>query len=226
MSFFFETRPSDAPFVESIWRTESEQEIAFLSQANTQWQMVLARYQGKTTFTVRGPETKVTEAASPPGVEFVGITFKHGTFMPHLPLKTIMDRADLVLPDAANQSFWLNSSIWQLPTYDNADTFISQLIQEGVLAHDPIVDAALHGQGVDLSLRSLQYRFLRATGLTQSTLRQIERAKRAAALLQQGRSILDTTYELGYFDQAHLTRSLKRFMGQTPSQIAAIKQPG
>jgi methylphosphotriester-DNA--protein-cysteine methyltransferase len=65
----------------------------------------------------------------------------------------------------------------------------------------------------------VQYRFLHATGLTQSTVYQIERARRAAALLQQGMPILDTVFEAGYFDQAHLTRSLKRFMGQTPAQL-------
>ncbi|HSS96471.1 MAG TPA: helix-turn-helix domain-containing protein, partial [Terriglobales bacterium] len=82
------------------------------------------------------------------------------------------------------------------------------------------VDAALQGQPLDLSPRSVQYRFLHATGLTQATVYQIERARRATALLEQGNSILDTVYEAGYFDQAHLTRSLKRYMGQTPRQIA------
>jgi AraC-like DNA-binding protein len=32
--------------------------------------------------------------------------------------------------------------------------------------------------------------------------------------------ILDAVHEAGYFDQAHLTRSLKRLIGQTPGQIA------
>jgi methylphosphotriester-DNA--protein-cysteine methyltransferase len=39
-------------------------------------------------------------------------------------------------------------------------------------------------------------------------------------MLQQGASILDTVYSLGYFDQPHLTHALKRFMGQTPAQFA------
>jgi Transcriptional regulator containing an amidase domain and an AraC-type DNA-binding HTH domain len=32
-------------------------------------------------------------------------------------------------------------------------------------------------------------------------------------------SILDVVYEAGYYDQPHLTRSLKYFIGQTPAQI-------
>ena len=45
--------------------------------------------------------------------------------------------------------------------------------------------------------------------MTHSTIRQIERARHATNLLKQGVSILDTVHEAGYFDQAHLTRSLK-----------------
>jgi methylphosphotriester-DNA--protein-cysteine methyltransferase len=55
--------------------------------------------------------------------------------------------------------------------------------------------------------------------MTQSTIRQIERARHATNLLNQGLSILDTVYEAVYFDQAHLTRSLNYFVGQTPTQI-------
>jgi methylphosphotriester-DNA--protein-cysteine methyltransferase len=49
--------------------------------------------------------------------------------------------------------------------------------------------------------------------------RQIERARYATTLLQQGVPILDVVYEAGYFDQPHLTRALKYFIGQTPAQI-------
>jgi methylphosphotriester-DNA--protein-cysteine methyltransferase len=49
--------------------------------------------------------------------------------------------------------------------------------------------------------------------------RQIERARYATTLLRQGRAILDVVYEAGYFDQPHLTRSLKRFIGLTPAQL-------
>lgn len=104
-----------------------------------------------------------------------------------------MDHNDLVLPEASSASFWLDSSAWQLPDYENADTFVNRLVQKGILVREPIVAAALVGQPVDLSPRSLQYRFLRTTGLTHSTIRRIERARHATTLLQQGTSILDTT---------------------------------
>ena len=58
-----------------------------------------------------------------------------------------------------------------------------------------------------------------ASGVAQSTARQIERARYATLLLQQGVSTPDAILETGYFDQPHLTRSLKLFIGQTPAQI-------
>ena len=63
------------------------------------------------------------------------------------------------------------------------------------------------------------------TGLTPKAIQQIERARQAAARLEQGASILDTVYELGYFDQPHMTKSLKHLIGQTPAQILRLKEP-
>jgi methylphosphotriester-DNA--protein-cysteine methyltransferase len=74
----------------------------------------------------------------------------------------------------------------------------------------------------EVSLRTLRHRFLQATGLTQSRVRQAERARRAIELLEQGVSILDAVFEAGYYDQPHLTRSLQRFVGYTPGQIALV----
>jgi len=61
--------------------------------------------------------------------------------------------------------------------------------------------------------------------LTQNATRQIERARYATVLLREGRSILDVVYEAGYYDQSHLTRSLKYFIGQTPTQIMQKNGP-
>jgi AraC-like DNA-binding protein len=218
MSFIFDNRPSDSTFVESIWRTQSESAGTFTSVAVSHWEMVVTKQLGITTLTVRGPETKATPSPIPQDAEFFGITFKLGTFMPYLPVTHLVDDA-LNLPDARSNAFWLNGSAWQFPDFENADTFVERLVREGLLVREPVVEAALQGQLVGLSLRSVQRRFLRATGLTHGTVFQIERARQAAALLEQGISILDTVDQAGYADQAHLTRSLRRFFGQTPAQM-------
>ncbi len=214
----FEERLSDSPFVERIWRTQSERVAAFISIAASHWELVVWTQHGKTNFTVRGPETKATSVPVPEDAEFFGIVFKHGAFMPHLPVSRLVD-GEVTLPEATSQSFWLKGSAWQRPDYDNADTFVDRLVRSGLLVQDPIVDAALRGRLPDLSLRSIQRRFLRATGLTHRAIYQIERARLATILLKQGVSILDTVHEAGYADQPHMTRALKRLIGRTPAQI-------
>ena len=220
MELVFDERSANPSFVDMVWRTHSERAGTFISVAASNWEMVVAPFNGKTTITARGPETKASQADYPADAEFFGIVFKLGSFMPHLPLKTLRDRQDATLPEASSNAFWLHGSAWELPTFENADVFVDRLIRQGIVVRDPVVEAAIQGHTPDVSIRSLQYRFLRATGLTHKAIQQMERARSAVSLLEQGTPILDTAFELGYFDQAHLTNSLKRFVGKTPAQIA------
>ena len=71
-----------------------------------------------------------------------------------------------------------------------------------------------------MSRRSVQRHFRRVTGMTLSSYQQIQRARLASTLLTGGSSVLSATYEAGYFDQAHLTRSVKQLIGMTPARLA------
>jgi methylphosphotriester-DNA--protein-cysteine methyltransferase len=88
-----------------------------------------------------------------------------------------------------------------------------------VIARDDVVAAAIRGDGQPLTIRSIQRHFRRTTGMTHGRFRQIERARCATNLLRDGASILDAVHEAGYFDQAHLTRSLKLLIGETPATV-------
>jgi helix-turn-helix protein len=219
MFLSFDDRLSDSPFVERIWSCRSDRAGVFLSVAASHFEMAVTRHRGKTFLTLRGPETKATTADCPAEGEWLGIRFKLGTFMPQLTPGHLLDRNDVTLPDATSHSFWLNGSAWEYPNIENAETFVKRLVQKGIIARDSAVAAARRGREQALSLRSAQRHFMRATGLTHCTVRQIERARHATNLLKEGVSILDTVHEAGYFDQAHLTRSLKYRIGQTPAEI-------
>jgi hypothetical protein len=213
-------RPSDLPFIERIWRCHSEGAGKFLSVASSHWELVVTRLEGRTTVTLRGPETRVREVACPAHGEWFAIRFKAGTFMPRLPVGRLLDGNDVVLPQPSARAFWLNGSAWEIPDFQNAETFVARLANAGVIQRDAAVTAALDGEPQSLSSRSAQRHFLYATGMTHATLRQIERARHATNLLRDGVAIGDTVHEAGYFDQAHLTRSLKTLIGLTPSKIA------
>ena len=187
------------------------------------WQLVVSHRDGQTTVTVRGPQITSTSLYTQADGDWVGIQFKVGTFMPRFPLGSLLNN-DRDLPDAGDRSFWLDGSAWQFPDFENADTFVARLVNAGLVAHDPVVDAAMQGELVDVSSRSVQRRFAQATGLTQSTIRQIERARSAMVQLKQGVPILDVVHESGYYDQPHLTRSLKRWLGETPAELAGLSR--
>ncbi|MBX3064720.1 MAG: AraC family transcriptional regulator [Anaerolineae bacterium] len=214
----FDERSSDSPLVERIWSTQSDKAGSFTSIATVFWTMVISKCNGHMAISLHGPETGATGKEFPPEAEWFGIAFKLGTFVPHLPFGAFTNGC-IILPDASRRTFSLCHSVWQFPTYENADTFVDQLVRAGVLVHDPLLSTVQQGYSQSLSSRMVQYRVLRSTGLSQRTIRQIERARYAASLLKEGRSIFDTVCEAGYSDQAHLTRSLKHFIGHTPSEI-------
>jgi len=216
--FTLDERLSDSPFVERIWCAGSEHGGPFLSIAMSHWEMVVTRLEGRTTVTVRGPETKVTPLHCPAGGEWLGIRFRLGTIMPDLPASALVDAATN-LPELGRRAFWLQGSAWEIPDFDNVEAFVERLVRDGLLVRAPVVDAMLHNQLNERSLRTAQRHFVRTTGLTHSAVRRIERARYATTLLQQGVPILDAVHQAGYFDQPHLTRSLKRLIGQTPAQI-------
>jgi hypothetical protein len=224
MFLIFEDRISDSPLVERIWRCQSELAGTFHSVAACHWEMVVTRHKGRAFLTVRGPETKATTIDCPADGEWIGIRFKLGTFMPLLPARDLSDRRDVTLPEATSRSFWLNGSAWEYPDFGNAETFVKRLVHDGLITADGAVHAVLQGRHQELSVRSAQRHVLHATGLTHSRILQIERARHATNLLKQGVSILDTVHEAGYYDQAHLARSLKYLIGQNPSQIIRAEE--
>jgi AraC-like DNA-binding protein len=213
-----ETRPSDAPFVQAVYHARSIGGGSFVSNAASNWEMVITKQKEKITLSIRGPETKASPSPIPTDAEFLGIIFRHGMFMPGLPGSKLVDTEIHVLGSSRN-SFHLFGETWEFPDLENVDTFVNRLLRKELLAQDQVVDDILRGKTVDLSLRSIQRRFLHVTGLTYKGIQQIERAQQAVTLLRSGVPILDATYQTGYFDQAHLTRALKLLYGQTPGEI-------
>jgi AraC-like DNA-binding protein len=217
MSLIYEERSSDSPYIDTIMRGQTTGSGATIRPAASSWHMVFVRHTSGALPLIVGPWTSAGIASWEAGAEILWVRFKLGVFMPHQSPRDFLNQ-EVRLPNVSSKSFWLKDSAWQYPDYENAETFISRLVREELLAYDPVVCAALQGQEPDMSSRTVRHRFLRATGLTRSHIRQVERAQQAAGLLQQGVSIPDTVYELGYFDQPHLTRALKQFVGQTPKQ--------
>jgi len=215
---FDDDRASDSPFVERIWRSHSQNAGWFLSIAESRSEIVIAKHQGQSTVTVRGPETHATRVCYPPDTEWMGIRLKPGVRALPRRATTLVDHA-IHLPTVSADIFRLNRSTWQVPDFEDADDFVDRLARDELLVLDPAVPEALSGDAARSSLRTLQRRFRYATGVSQSLARQIEHARYAVLLLTDGVPIPTAIHDAGYFDQPHLTRSLQRFIGQTPAQL-------
>jgi transcriptional regulator GlxA family with amidase domain len=141
--------------------------------------------------------------------------------MPQLPVPRLMNTLGVNLPQVSERRFQLDGRQWEFPTFDNAETFVKRLVNQGLVTRDPEVTAAFLGEPTQFCTRSAQRRFLRVVGMTHSHLRQIERARYAVHLLREGTPIADVVWQCGFFDHAHLTRSLRRWIGITPTKIAS-----
>lgn len=175
---------------------------------------------------MRGPETVASTALCPEDTEFFGISFKLGVFLAHLPPALLVNR-HAALRSATSDSFWLGDTAWRIPHVEEADLFVERLTRQRQLRFEPVVEHLLR-EGPRLggtTMRTLQRRFQMATGLSQRDVRQIERARRAASLLEAGSSIPDVIHDLGFSDQPHLTKTLKQLIGETPALMAKNPSP-
>ncbi|MEU5312492.1 helix-turn-helix domain-containing protein [Streptomyces sp. NPDC021562] len=218
MGLEIESRPSELPYIERVWRSRSDEVGRMTSIATSHWELVFWEHHGRVHAAVLGPEPTACLAPVPENATFFGISFALGTSMPHVPISRLVG-SSAEIPDVTRRSVWLKGSAWHPPDYDNAEAFVRRMVREGVVECDPIVPAVLDGAAPDVSERTLQRRFVAATGLTRGAVRQIHRAREAALLIQDGASAQDVVHRLGYFDQPHLARSLSRYIGRTATQL-------
>jgi AraC-like DNA-binding protein len=182
-------------------------------------ELVVTRLPDFLAVTLRGPVTRGAFIECPPNDEWLAIRFRLGTYLPRIPAAALADHNDLHLPVLDGGRFWFCDLTWEIPSFDNAEDFVTRLALARVITRSHATDAAAEGDVAWMSQRSLQREFRRVTRMTLGSYEQIQRARRAAALLSGGVSILDATFEAGYFDQAHLTRSMKQLIGITPARL-------
>ncbi|HYJ70442.1 MAG TPA: helix-turn-helix domain-containing protein [Nocardioidaceae bacterium] len=223
MTLEIEDRPSESPFVERVWRSRSSEVDQMMAIASPRWALVFWEQAGRTRATVIGPETHASHAPVPEDAVFFGIDFALGATLPHLALGRLVD-GSMELPDTTSRSFRLLGSRWRIPSYDNAEAFVRCLVREDIVARDALVADVAGGSAPDLSNRTVQRRFLAATGLTRDAVRQIDRARHATVLLRDGVPTSQVIERCGYYDQPHLARSLRRFIGRTPKDVRSGRQ--
>ena len=218
MGLRFETRGSDSPWVDSVWTCASDRVTGMTSVAGVRWGLVFWEQRGRSYAGVTGPETRTGAAPVPEGAAFTGIEFALGTSLRALPTAALVD-GGLELPDTTRRTFRLDGGRWETPGADDAEALVERLVRAGIVVRDPLVAGLLRGDRPDVSGRTVERRFRAATGLTQGAVRQIERARAAAELLAGGDASADVVAKLDYFDEPHLARALRSYVGRTVGQL-------
>ena len=214
----FDTRRSDSPWIDAVWTCTSDHVAEMTAVAAVSWGLVFFEREGGAYACLTGPETRASAAPVPEDATFVGIEFGVGTSLRAVPAPTLVD-GGLELPDATRGTFRLDGVRWETPGPDDAEALVKRLVRAGTLVRDPLVAEVRRGHRPAASARTVERRFRAATGLTQGAVRQIERARTAATLLADGIPVVDVVRRLGYFDEPHLARALRRYIGRTSRQL-------
>ena len=218
MGLRFETRGSDSPWVDSVWTCTSERVTEMTSVAAACWGLVFWEQAGEPFAAVTGPETRTGTAPVPEDATFTGIDFAVGTSLRAVPTPALVD-GGIALPHTANRTFRLDGMRLESPGADDAEALVERLVRAGIVVRDPLVAELLRGRSPAVSERTLERRFRAATGLTRGAVRQIERARTAAELLAAGEPGGEVVAKLDYFDEPHLARALRTYVGRTAGQL-------
>lgn len=218
MGLRFGNRASDSAWVDTVWTCTSESVTEMTSVAGVSWGLVFWEHEGRSHAGVTGPESATGAAPVPEGATFVGIEFAVGTSLRTVPTASLLD-SGLRLPGATRRTFRLDGVRWETPGPDDAEALVGRLVRAGVVVRDPVVTAVRRGHRPQVSGRTVERRFRAVTGLTQGAVCQIERARDASTLLAAGKPVADVVAGLGFFDEPHLARALRRYVGRTARQL-------
>ena len=216
MTFTYQAKRSDSSYVEVVWCTEDQTDGVYVASADACWDMIFIKNkEGKSKVLLCGPSFQTTQVPYSAGNKNFGIQFKPGVILTGIRAPDMLNVTE-VLPMPSEDTFVLQGSTWEVPTYETVEEFLSRMAENGLLGIDPVILDVLENKPVNMSMRSIQRHFARTVGMSPRRVRQITSARKAVDLLLQGRQLADVSYELGYADLPHMIRMLKRFTGFTP----------
>jgi hypothetical protein len=218
MTQIHKNRKSPHPFVETIWQSTNVSDGTYLATPDRSWDLIaMIHADGRKEMMLTGQATKPMYVPYFAGTSSVVISFTPSSYLPSYPSDALIDSFEmLTTPD--NEHFVLAGHTFSFPTFENAEILVEQMIEKGILKSDPVVG----GKQSAHSSRTAQRHFTSTTGMSRKSLEQIERAQHAVSLLQKGKRPADAAADSGYSDQPHLTKSLKKIMGVSPTNTDDI----
>jgi hypothetical protein len=187
------------------------------------WDLVFIRDEHGTRAVRTGLTTRAVRLVHAGTEEILAISFKASAKIATVDPIASLDKGYVLQGD--HRRFAIGNDIFEIPSFDNADSLVERLTKRGLLKADPRIQRILDGDPVAASARTLQRQFKLVTGMTHKRFTMIERARLAAESLRKGEAAQNVVHSLGFYDQANLINSLREIVGQTPSQLALPEAP-
>ncbi len=210
-------RPSKSPFIKWVFQVNYETDGEVTVTADGTWDIIFTKVGDELKCVITGPTNHTVTFPYYQGQEDIVIQFQEGVYMLGMPAREIINASRTLLTQRG--VVVIRGITFEIPTYDTAEVFVGELYRHGLLARDAMVKQILSEDTSSIPRRSVQRHFLQSTGIPLNRHQQIARAQKAARLIRQGMPLIEVAQECGYFDQAHMNRSIKQILGVTPQQI-------
>lgn len=215
------SRPSSHPWIDTVWQTVCLSNGIYKSTPDGSWDLILSvAPDGRSAVFLSGQATEPVEVPYVEGEHSVVISFAAHVYLAHD--RQVRTGAAIRFLDVREDKFLLDGVELPLPTFLDAESLVDRMIAAGLLLSDDVVARAFTEQPKAASKRSVQGHFKNTTGITQKDFQLIRRAQEAVRRLKAGQSGAAVAFDLGYTDQPHMIRSIKKIMGSLPSNLDAV----
>lgn len=211
------SRTSPSPLVDHVWHTENITDGVYIATPDCAWDLLALQLQdGTRRMMLAGQQTKYLDVPYTAGTSAVVISFTASAYLAGFKGDELVN-ATIMLPSDDAGHFILLDHSFEFPEYETAEKLVTSMISTGILKQDDIVASVLEGQPKAMSSRTMQRHFHEVTGISRKALAKIQRAQDAVKMLQAGTATAEVAAEVGYTDQSHLTKDLKKIMGSGTS---------
>jgi AraC-like DNA-binding protein len=221
MSYDFTRRASPHRWIDSVWRFSFHDNGIYRATPDGCWRLfLLLTPDCDPRVVIVGQRATRVDVPHLAGEQVVAIAFAgHVHFADEAEPPT---GAEVRFLPVRGGEFDIKGLMLPLPTFANAEEIVDAMAMNRVLTSNHLVAQALNDRLKDTPQRTLQHHFKRSTGITQKDFRLIRRAQEAVRRLKAGGNGADVAAELGYADQPHMIKSIKRIMGYLPSDLEAV----
>lgn len=214
-------RTSDLEAIASIWTCNASELTSRTVLADPCTSIILIQDEQSAQVVLRGPETKPRDELLIPGYTWTAIRLQPGVQLQNFSAEQYTDNFITLSADTAGR-FQFEGVPLQFPHFTDAEQLITRMQRLGLIRGKSVVGHDSPIQGI--SSKSYSRLIKRNTGLSPYKLHQLQRMHQAVQLLKQGMSATTVAAELGFVDQAHLTRAAKQFLGHTPKELRDLPQ--